>query len=134
VLCVHFTSEWDEYSLWINASGAVASRSDLRVSWHQRPSGILWGEVCYRQTIACDAILLDERHLGATWQHVRDLLRAEGVPRQCAAILARLTERPLLTTIARGPALSSEMVRRVHATLLGDCPRAGVPCSKLHGL
>jgi hypothetical protein len=141
VLCVHFTSDWDEYGLWIAEPDTVARPPALGITtaWDQRPSGVAWGVVSYRQTVACDAILVDGRHAGAAWQHVRDLLRAEGVPRQCAAIVARLRERPLLTTIARGPALSPGMVRRVHMTLLAElsarrlpvqqAARAWSPCS-----
>jgi hypothetical protein len=122
VLCVHFTREWDEYSLWLAVPDAEQAMPapGFAAAWQQRESGMLWGEVSYRHAAACDAIFIDERHAGATWQHVRDLLRAEGTPRQCAAILARLPERPLLATIARGPAMSPDMVRRMHATLLGD--------------
>ena len=124
-LCVHFTRDWDEYNLWLAGAGDdfTDPPANLRIAWHERPTGVLWAEVSNRHGVACDAVLLDRRHTGATWQQVRDLLRAEGVPRQCAAILARLPERPLLATFARGPSMSTDMVRRIHRVLRAEmCP------------
>ena len=121
-LCVHFTRDWDEYNLWL--AGADDARptafSRLRIAWHERPTGVLWAEVSNSHSTACDAILLDHRYTAATWQQIRDLLRAEGVPRQCAAILARLPERPLLATFARGPSMSTDMVRQIHRLLRAE--------------
>lgn len=128
VLCVHFNREWDEYSIWLaGADDSAATPPDLRFAWQMRPSGVAWAEASNRHAVACDAVLLDIRHTGATWQQVRDLLRVEGVPRQCAAILARLPERPLLATFARGPVLSTDMVRQIHQVLLTRARVSTVP-------
>ena len=140
VLCVHFTSEWDSYSLWTAGAGADADNrppiTGLRITWLRRPSGVLWGEVSCHGSAACAAILLDRcpdgvcqccdgaggAYAGDRYRCDRDWLRSEGVPRRRAEILARLPERPLLATFARGPNMPPDMVRRIHRLLLAAAP------------
>jgi hypothetical protein len=40
------------------------------------------------------------------------------LPREWAALLARMPERPLLATVARGPQWSPHLLRRVQSLLL----------------
>jgi hypothetical protein len=131
-LCVHFTSDRAEYSLWF-AEAAQESAVDLLddagmdIIWRRRPSGVLRGEVRCRGSVVCDAVILGEHDAGRTppretYRRDREMLSGEGIPRRCGEVLAWLPQRPLLCTLARGPALSPGMVRQVHRLLLEAAP------------
>jgi hypothetical protein len=131
-LCVHFTSDRAQYSLWLAEAGqepAVDLLDDagMDIIWRRRPSGVLRGEVRCRGAVVCDAVMLAEHDAGRTrpretYRGDREMLSREGIPRRCAEVLAWLPKRPLLCTLARGPALLQGMVRRVHRLLLEAAP------------
>jgi hypothetical protein len=99
---------------------ARAATARLTVEWDAPRAGLLRGRAMLRGDVACEAYLL----LGAAGgvAEDRDLLRAGGLPREWAALLARMPERPLLATVARGPELSPHLLRRVHSLLISVAP------------
>src|SRR5439155_6503577 len=116
-LCVHFAHGGDDYCLTVGADEkGTAALPELAVSWRRRPSGVLWGEVMLRRSPLCDAVLLHDS--GRGYRHDRDVLRQEGLPRTRAAILARLPQRPLLASFARGPQLPRHTLGQIHGLLL----------------
>jgi hypothetical protein len=119
VLCVHFTGAGDGHDVWLAEDGAEAETFDgLALSWRRGPDGALHGEVSYRGAVVADVLMLGR---GST--HTRRSLRDLGVPRRQAAVLAQYAGRPLLATFSRGPALSGDLARRVHAVLLASLTR-----------
>ena len=123
-LCAHFTGARGDYDLSVDEGAPEdgdASLEGFVVAWRHRLDGMLAGRVSRRGTVVCEAVLLGGSTDGSARQ-VRNQLRREGVSHRCAAALARMPQRPLLATFARGPELSSEMLRRVHRLLISAEP------------
>lgn len=133
-LCVHFSSSGAEHCISFTEAVSQAEThraraARLTIEWDDRPHGLLRGRALLRGEVACDAYLLTPRPGGAgdanrSSARDRDLLRGEGLPREWAALLARMPERPLLATAARGPDLSPQLLRRVHSLLIAATPWA----------
>jgi hypothetical protein len=124
-LCVHFTGRGIEHGICFAEAApgpevARAQAARLEVEWEQRPGAMFLGRALLRGEVACDAYLLS----GESTAGDREQLRAEGLPREWAVLLYRMPERPLLCTVARGPDLSPQLLRRIHSLLLAT---AGAP-------
>ena len=124
-LCVHFTGRRVEHGICFAEAApgpevARARAARLQVEWDERPGAVLRGRALLRGEVACDAYLLT----GEWSAGDREQLRSEGLPREWATLLARMPERPLLCTVARGPDLSPQLLRRIHSLLLAT---AGSP-------
>jgi hypothetical protein len=131
-LCVHFAAGGVKHRIDFaepapRAEIVRAAAARLTVEWDAPRAGLLRGRAMLRGDVACEAYLL----LGAAGGpgEDRDLLRAAGLPREWAALLARMPERPLLATVARGPEWSPHLLRRVQSLLIavaGDLSLTGV--------
>ena len=120
ILCAHFSTRTGEHCIGFAEAapeGEVyrARAARLEVDWEDRNGGLLRGRALLRGDVACDAYLLTGEPADPTDD--RDALRAEGLPREWASLVARMPERPLLVTVARGPELSPTLLRRVHSLL-----------------
>lgn len=133
-LCVHFSASGAEHCISFTEAASPAESyraraARLTIEWDDRLPGLLRGRALLRGEVACDAYLLMPPPGGAgdanrSSARDRDLLRGEGLPREWAALLARMPERPLLATAARGPDLSPQLLRRVHSLLIAATPWA----------
>jgi hypothetical protein len=120
-LSVHFAAGGAERRIDFTepAPGAEVARAaaaKLTVRWDASPGPLLRGRAMLRGDVACEAYLLHGSAHGAAVD--REWLRAAGVPREWATLLARMPERPLLATVARGPELSPHLLRRVQSLLI----------------
>ena len=142
-LCVHFTGRGAEHVICFadrapapEVTRARAAR--LVIEWDDATgvsaNTLLRGRALLRGEIACDAFLLTAPTVGPGDSIVhapvedRTLLRAAGVPRDRATLLARMPERPLLATSTRGPELSPHLLRRIHSLLLACVREPNVDC------
>jgi hypothetical protein len=120
VLCVHFAGAGDEHSLWLAGpvgDGATsAPSSGVAVLWHRGHDGVARGEIAFHRAGVADVIVL-----AGPWD--RASLRALGLSRRQAGVLAPLTGRPVLATFARGPAVPPDRLRRIHRHLLDSLGR-----------
>ena len=121
ILCVHFSARTGEHCIGFAEAapeGEVrrARGARLTAAWDEHGPGLLGGRALLRGDVACDAYLLTGEPADPVDD--RDALRAEGLPREWASLVARMPERPLLVTVARGPELSPTLLRRVHSLLL----------------
>jgi len=131
-LSVHFAAGGVEHRIDFTdaaptAELARAAAARLTVALDVVHPGLLRGRAVLRGEVACEAYVL----LGTTGKQGddRELLRSAGLPRESAALLARMPERPLLATVARGPELSPNLLRRIHSLLIilaGDVALTGV--------
>jgi hypothetical protein len=121
ILCVHFSTRAGEHCIGFAEAAPQcevrrARAARLDVEWEARDGGLLRGRALLRGDVACDAFLLTGEP--ADPANERDVLRAEGLPREWSSLVARMPERPLLVTVARGPELSPTLLRRVHSLLI----------------
>jgi hypothetical protein len=134
-LCVHFSGRRAEHVICFAEPApalevARAGAARLVVEWDDATASLLRGRALLRGEVACDAWLLTAPTVGPGDSIVhapvedRALLRAAGVPRDRATLLARMPERPLLATSTRGPDLSPQLLRRIHSLLLAHAATA----------
>ena len=131
-LCVHFAAGGVERRIDFTdaappAELARAAAARLTVALDVVQPGLLRGRAVLRGEVACEAYVL----LGTATRPAddRELLRSTGISREWANLLARMPERPLLATGARGPELSPNLLRRIHSLLItsaGDVALTGV--------
>jgi hypothetical protein len=129
---VHFTGRGAEHRIDFAdpvpaAEVARAAAARLTAEWDAGRGGLLRGRAMLRGDVACEAYLLPGAAGGPADE--RAVLRAAGLSREGAALLARMPERPLLATVARGAEVSPNLLRRVHALLIaaaGDMALTGV--------
>jgi hypothetical protein len=131
-LCVHFAAgggqrriDFTDAAPPVELARAAAAR--LTVALDVVQPRLLRGRAVLRGEVACEAYLLAVTAAGPGDD--RELLRSAGLPREWAALLARMPERPLLATVARGPELSPNLLRRIHSLLMtraGDVALSGV--------
>ena len=133
MLCVHFAGRGSAHVICFT-DPARASEVDraraarLVVEWDEDGGPLLRGRALLRGEVACDAYLLAALDAPAhTPARDRELLRAAGFPRDRASLLARMPERPLLATAARGPAPSPQLLRRIHSLLLAGAATVARP-------
>lgn len=127
-LCVHFSASGAEHCISFTEAASEAETNRARaarltIGWDVRRDWLLRGRALLRGEVACDAYLLTPAPVGADGANRssagdRDLLRAEGLPRERATLLARMPERPLLATAACGPDLSPQLLYRIHSLLI----------------
>lgn len=127
-LCVHFSASGAEHCISFTETASQgeinrARAARLTVEWDARVDWLLRGRALLRGETACDAYLLTPAPPGArsvnrSTADDRDLLRAAGLPRERAALLARMPQRPLMTTAACGPDLSPQLLNRIHSLLI----------------
>lgn len=119
-LCVHFAASGSEHSIWLagcdEAAGGIGRASIL---WRDTPGPIAHGRVVFGRGAACDCLFL----MDGDARGEREVLRALGVPRERASLLARMPHRPLLVTTGRDGDLDPAMVRRLHRLLLSTVPQ-----------
>jgi len=120
-LCVHFAAGGVEHRIDFAEPAPLAevgraATARLTVEWDAGVAGLLRGRAMLRGNVACEAYLL--RCNAARPGDDRELLRSQGLPREWASLLARMPERPLLATVARGPELSPNLLRRIHSLLI----------------
>jgi hypothetical protein len=120
-LCVHFSSaercvSFSEAAPHWELERAAGAR--LRIEWDVASGAVHRGRALLRGEVACDAYLLTHEAAGASIGHDRDLLRAAGLPKDRASLLARMPERPLLATVGNGPEMSPQLMHRIHSLLL----------------
>ena len=127
VLSAHFgDAASDAYDLWLSCPegdpAAGTTVDGLSIMWQREPGGVAWGRVCFRGAVVCEALSLDASADGASG-YSRRSLRARGIPRGRAAILSKLSGRPVLATFGRGPVLPHETMRQVHRMLVESLGR-----------
>jgi hypothetical protein len=120
-LSVHFAAGGAEHRIDFTepapaAEVARAAAAKLTVAWGSPHGPLLRGRAMLRGDVACEAYLL--RGTAGRPAEDRELLRSQGLPREWAALLARMPERPLLATVARGQELSPHLLRRIHSLLV----------------
>jgi hypothetical protein len=118
-LCVHFSSRATEHGIWFAEPAPEAEVDASRVGrmsvvWRELPDPLLRGYARLGRDVVCDCFLLP----GSTPADDRRMLRAQGVGREAAAIIARMPQRPLLATFGRGGELPPPLVRRFQRLLL----------------
>lgn len=118
-LCVHFSSRAAEHGIWF-AEPALEAEVDasrmgrMSVVWRELPGPLLRGYAMLGRDVVCDCFFLS----GSSPADDRRMLRAQGVPREAAGIIARMPQRPLLATLGRGGELPPPLVRRFQRLLL----------------
>jgi hypothetical protein len=119
-MCVHFPGRGAEHSLWLAEAmtdeASETTTDAMALSWQRGPDGVLRGEVAMRGAVVCDVV-------ATVGSSDRRALRSLGLTRAQAAVLAQSAGRPVLATIARGPALPPDMQRRIHRLLLASLAR-----------
>src|SRR5580765_5482194 len=120
-LCVHFSSaercvSFSEAAPQGELERAAAAR--LTIEWDLASGPAHRGRALLRGEVACEAYLLTQETEGVSIGHDRDLLRAAGLPKDRALLLARMPERPLLATVGHGPQMSPQLMHRIHSLLL----------------
>ena len=118
-LCVHFSSRATEHGIWFAEPAPEAEVDAFRVGrmsvvWRELPGPLLKGYAMLGREVVCDCFLLP----GSSLANDRKMLRAQGVPRDAASIIARMPQRPLLATLGRGGELPAPLVRRFQRLLL----------------
>jgi hypothetical protein len=130
-LCVHFAAGGAERRIDFTDAAPPseldrAAAARLTVALDAVQPGLVRGRAVLRGEVACEAYLLPGTSAGPGDD--RERLRSAGLPREWAALLARMPERPLLATVARGPDLSPNLLRRIHSLLITAAGGVALRC------
>ena len=121
--CVHFAARRSEHSMWLvdfDEPVSPAADGNASVVWRELPGAVLHGSAMFARGATCECFLL----CGGDARREPEALRAVGMPRERAALVARMPQRPLLVTVAQGGDVEPATLRRLHRLLLSTVAEA----------